>query len=331
MESLLFETNTITVLSFASQNDSTKLRVLRMFEENVQNERALDMTDTHKTKAKTTVEGLGKIENIYCIVKIAANICGFICAFFDIESSTCPVIYELCIQIMDCITQQDFTCWHSANKECLPHLPCLFLNMIQHVFVQQAKFLAANTLNTNKVEHGNNGSILNVKQLKQTVEYISCFFRKMSDHVAEDSNPDSVLRFTPCYVLLSNQVCTVIDAVPAVTVNAGNTRKKQDSSPPSTPAHERRAKKARGSNKPMRGGPDQAKLGLFHAKEESSPKNSSRVILKQPPVLSSAPRTRGAIGLVRDTLVPTLSNEITSSLMTRKNPRAFCQNWKWLV
>ena len=78
-----------------------------MIEENVQNERALDMMDTHKTKAKTTVEGLGKIENIYCLVKIGANICGFIRAFFDIESGTRPVIYELCIQIMDCITQQD--------------------------------------------------------------------------------------------------------------------------------------------------------------------------------------------------------------------------------
>ncbi len=76
-----------------------------MIEEIVQNERALDMTDTHKTKAKKTVEGLGKIENIYCIVKIAANICSFIRAFFDTESGTCPVIYELCIQIMDCITQ----------------------------------------------------------------------------------------------------------------------------------------------------------------------------------------------------------------------------------
>jgi hypothetical protein len=53
-------------------------------------------------------------------------------------------------------------------------------------------------------------------------------------------------------------------------------------------------------------------------KKESSPKNFSRVILKQPPVLSSAPRTRGAIGPVWGALIPTLSNGRTSSLMTRK-------------
>jgi hypothetical protein len=270
LESLLFETNAITILSFVSQNDSTKLRASRMIEENIQNERALNMTDTHKTKAKTTVERLGKIENIYCIMKIAANICSFIHAFFDIESGTCPVIYKLCIQIMDCITQQDFTHWHGANKERLPHLPYLFLNMIQHVFAQQAKF-SANTLNTNKVEHGNNGSTLNVKQLKQTVKYILRFFKKMSDHVAEDSPPDSVPRFTPRHALPSNQVCTVNDAVAAVAVNAVDTKKKQDSLPTGTPTRERRAKKVRGGNKPMGGGPDQAKLGLFHAKEGVKP------------------------------------------------------------
>jgi hypothetical protein len=60
LESLLFETNAITVLSFVSQNYSVKLRALRMIEENIQNEQSLDMSDTHKTKAKTTVEGLGK-------------------------------------------------------------------------------------------------------------------------------------------------------------------------------------------------------------------------------------------------------------------------------
>ncbi len=93
----------------------------------------------------------------------------------------------------------------------------------------------------------------------------------MSDCVAEDSTPDSVPRFTPCHALSSNQACTVIDAVTAVTVNAGDTKKKQDSSPPSTPAHERCAKKAPGGNKATEGGPDQAKLGLFHAKEGVKP------------------------------------------------------------
>jgi hypothetical protein len=241
-----------------------------MLEENIQNKKDLDMSDTHKTKAKTTVEGLGKIENIHCIVRIAANICGFIRAFFDVEKGTLPLIYELCIQIMDCITQQDFTRWYNANKEQMPQLPYYFLNMIQHVFAQQAKFLA-NTLNTNKVEHGDDGSTLVIRQLEQTVKYISRFLKKMSDHVAEDSTPNSIPRFTPRHALPSNQICTITDSVASFTVNEGTQKKKaESSSPPGTPACERRSKKARG-NKPTGGGSDQTKLGLFHAKEGTKP------------------------------------------------------------
>ena len=80
-----------------------------------------------------------------------------------------PCIYQLCIRTIDCITQQEFTRWYNANKSRMPHLPYCFLNMLQHVFAQQAKF-SANNLNTNKVEHGDNGSTLIIKVLEQTVK-----------------------------------------------------------------------------------------------------------------------------------------------------------------
>jgi hypothetical protein len=103
--------------------------------------------------------------------------------------------------------------------------------MIQHVFAQQAKFLA-NTLNTNKVEHGDDGSTLVIRQLEQTVKYISRFLKKMSNHVTEDSTPDSIPRFTPCHALPSNQICTVTDAVASFTVNKGTQKKKAELPPP---------------------------------------------------------------------------------------------------
>ena len=80
-----------------------------------------------------------------------------------------PCIYQLCIRTIDCITQQEFTHWYNANKSRMPHLPYCFLNMLQHVFAQQAKF-SANNLNTNKIEHGDNGSTLIIKVLEQTVK-----------------------------------------------------------------------------------------------------------------------------------------------------------------
>jgi hypothetical protein len=270
LESLLFESNAITILTFVSQNDSAKLLASRTSEENARNEWALDMSEAHRTKAKTTIEGLGKIESMQCIVRIAANVCGFVRAFFDVEKGMQPFIYQLCIKTINCITQQEFTCWYNANKSRMPHLPYYFLNMLQHVFAQQAKF-SANSLNTNKVEHGDNGSTLIIKQLEQTIRYSVRFFKRISDHVAEDTVPSSIPRFTPAHAHPSNQIATVTTSIAMATIGQDDTKKKPDASPPGTPSKERRNKKARGL-KPT-GGADQTKLGLFHSKEGIKPED----------------------------------------------------------
>jgi hypothetical protein len=44
-------------------------------------------------------------------------------------------------------------------------------------FSQQSKF-SANTLNTHKVEHGDDGSTLIIKQLDQTVQYLAHFIQE---------------------------------------------------------------------------------------------------------------------------------------------------------
>jgi hypothetical protein len=90
----------------------------------------------------------------------------------------------------------------------MPHLPYYFLNMLQHVFTQQAKFLAS-SLNTNKVEHGDNGSTLNIKQLDQTVKNSVRFFKCINDHIAKDTVSSSIPRFTPTHALPLYQVAAV--------------------------------------------------------------------------------------------------------------------------
>ena len=176
----------------------------------------------------------------------------------------------MCIKPIDCITQQEFTRWYNANKSRMPHLPYYFLNMLQHVFAQQAKF-SANSLNTNKVEHGDNGSTLIIKVLEQTVKYSVHFFKRISDYVAEDTVPSSIPRFTPAHAHPSNQIATITTSIAMATIGQDYTKKKPDASPPGTPSKERRNKKARGL-KPT-GGTDQTKLGLFHSKEGTKPED----------------------------------------------------------
>ena len=271
LESLLFESNAITILTFVSQNDSAKLLASRTSEENACNEWALEMSKAHRTKAKTTIEGLGKIESMQCIVRIAANVCGFVRAFFDVEKGMQPFIYQLCIRTIDYITQQELTRWYNANKSRMPHLPYFFLNMLQHFFAQQAKF-SANSLNTNKVEHGDNGSTLITKVLDQTVKYSVRFFKRISDHIAEDTVPSSIPRFTPAHAHPSNKISTITTSIGMATIGQDYTKKMPDASPPGTPSKERLNKKARGGLKPT-GGTDQNKLGLFHSKEGIKPKD----------------------------------------------------------
>ncbi len=270
LESLLFESNAITILRLVSQNDFAKILASRTSKENALNEWALEMSEAQCTKAKTTIEGLGKIELMQCIVRIAVNVCGFVRAFFDVEKGMQPFIYQLCNKTIDCITQQEFTHWYNANKSRMPHLPYYFLNMLQHVFAQQAKF-SANSLNTYKVEHGDNGSTLIIKVLDQTVKYSVHFFKRISDHVAEDTVPSSIPRFTPAHAHPSNQIATITTSIAMATIGQDYTKKKLHASPPGTPSKERRNKKARGL-KPT-GSTDQTKLGLFYSKEGIKPED----------------------------------------------------------
>jgi hypothetical protein len=84
--------------------------------------------------------------------------------------------------------------------------------MLQHIFAQQANF-SANSLNTNKVEHGDNGSTLIIKVLDQTVKYSVRFFKHISDHVAEDTVSSSIPRFTPAHAHPSNQISTITTSI----------------------------------------------------------------------------------------------------------------------
>jgi len=81
---LNYETNSITILSFVAQNDLVKVNAHRDAKQFARNEREFDFVESHRKAIKTTIEGLGKIQNMECIVKICANICCVTTAIFDI-------------------------------------------------------------------------------------------------------------------------------------------------------------------------------------------------------------------------------------------------------
>ena len=260
LESLNYESNSITVLTFVAQNDVAKVNAHRDAEQVSKNEREFDFIDSHRKAIKTTIEGLGKIHSMDCIVKICANICCVITAIIDIRAGNpIPLLYSTCIKTIEVTKHPDFMKWHAEVSNKVPQLPYIFLNMLHKVLSQLANF-STNSVNNNLIEHGDNGSQLKADLVIKIVKFVTRFFASIDNHIMEGTVPDSVPTFTPRDAnpkILSAVVAPIDDAAPS--------KVKSDASPPGTPARERNAKKQK--VKPAPGATDFTKAGLFRCKE----------------------------------------------------------------
>ncbi len=105
LNSLSYKTNSITVLSFVEQSDLRKISAYCNAEQVAKNKREFDFVESHCKALKTAIKGLGKISNMYCIVKVCANICCVITALFDIWTwNPVPLLYFVCIKTIEVIT-----------------------------------------------------------------------------------------------------------------------------------------------------------------------------------------------------------------------------------
>ncbi len=212
---------------------------------------------------KTTIEGLGKIYSIDCIVKICANVCCVITALFDIRAGNpVPLLYSICIKTIEVVKHPEFIKWHSEVHDKIPQLPYIFLNMFHKVLSQLASF-STNSVNNSLVEHGDDGSKLTIPLIVTIIKFTARFFSNIENHIMEGSVPDSVLNFTPCDSNPKLLQAATIMVPPNAAV--GTSKKKPKTLPPGTPARERIGKKQRIKTAP--GAQNFTKAGLFHYKE----------------------------------------------------------------
>jgi hypothetical protein len=182
LDSLNYETNSITILSFVPQNDLARVNAHRDAEQVSKNEREFDFVDSHRKAIKTTIEGLDKIQNMECIVKICANVCCVITAIFDIRTGNpIPLLYSTCVKTIEVIKHPDFIKWHAEVCSKVPQLPYIFLNMLHKVFSQLASFLT-NSVNNNLIELGDNGSQLKIDLVIKIVKF-------ENNHIMEGTVP----------------------------------------------------------------------------------------------------------------------------------------------
>ena len=124
----------------------------REAEQHAKNEREFDFVEMHCKILKTTIEGLGMISGMECVVKICANVCCVVTAFVDIDGSNpVPLLYSVCIKTIDFVKSLDFIQWHAIVRARVPQLPFIYLNMLQQVLSQLAIY-STNTVDIGLVE-----------------------------------------------------------------------------------------------------------------------------------------------------------------------------------
>jgi hypothetical protein len=86
-------------LSFVGQNNIAKIKAHCEAEPLAKNEHKFDFVKAHCKLLKTTIEGLGMISGMECIVKICANICCIVAVFLNIDAIN-PILfhYSVCIK-----------------------------------------------------------------------------------------------------------------------------------------------------------------------------------------------------------------------------------------
>jgi hypothetical protein len=110
LDSLKFETSSVTMLSFVGENNIAKFEARCKAGQLAKNEHEFNFIYMHCKVLKTTIEGLGMITGMECIVKICANVCCVVTALFDIDGSN-PVwlLYSACIKTIDFVKSLIFS------------------------------------------------------------------------------------------------------------------------------------------------------------------------------------------------------------------------------
>jgi hypothetical protein len=86
------------------------------------------------------------------------------------------------------VENKRFIHWHTCNLTSLDHLPMVFMGK-QHHFLKNLALFLQNSINTNRVEHNLICSNLETKVIAIVVKLTSKFFKKMEDHIDDDSFP----------------------------------------------------------------------------------------------------------------------------------------------
>jgi hypothetical protein len=245
----------------------------RIRDANARNKIDFKIHESQRTKMNSTIEGIGRVNNIEDVVKVCANMCGIIRSIIDMQKGGFPLLHEFAIKIVLCIRNPSFQHWYLKNSDKLTHLHFIFMQKLHHVFVLLAQF-SSNSKNTNSIKLGK--STFDNKNLNGAIKYASSFLIKMEEYVDEDSFPTDIPSFARGIIeslkpAEKASAKTSASWGAAAPVYGGAAKSGQDE------PDKKKQKKVIGKKNT-----DFTKLGLFHAKDGIEDGKVFPNTLKQP-------------------------------------------------
>ncbi len=159
--------------------------------EETQNEINWKVVEKDRKQISSIIKGVGRIKSIEDVAMTCANMCGVQLAIVDVKTNK-PLLFQFALKVIKFIENKKTRIWIRNNHENLAHLPMVFMGKI-HQFFQHLASFSQNSVNTNKVELG----LLDFddKHIKTAVKLASNFFKKMVDHIDDNSLPKEVSTF----------------------------------------------------------------------------------------------------------------------------------------
>jgi hypothetical protein len=127
LDGALYESTDINDFHFAPQNDSALISATCLCDVNDRNESEFKIHKSQRSKANSTIEGIGRVNDIEDLIKVCANLCAIQCKIADVQGGGFPFLHKFSIKIILCIHNPAFQQWYSKNNSKLSHLHFIFL------------------------------------------------------------------------------------------------------------------------------------------------------------------------------------------------------------
>jgi len=180
-----YESTDINLFHFAPQNDTKLVSKAIQGDANARNKEDNLVPESHCTKGKTVIEGIGRINSTVDVLKVCANFCAIMRAIVDIEQGK-PILYSMLVKMILVIQHPNFYRWHMNNKKGLAHLHFNFMQKLHQVFTKLASF-SSNLKNTQAIKLNGEEHGLYLKDINTAIKLGSAFFEKMQDNIDNES------------------------------------------------------------------------------------------------------------------------------------------------